>query len=227
MLVHILPAAQDAERPIWISAEAATKADGSVDWDLLGDDFRRNYENLKTWPSAVIEIGKDGVVYDRWVSHPRPGGVYWGPTHRDAIGRPADETIDDLVRNARYIVQGRVVASQVGFFDSEPATLLTLHVRHMARPEKNARTEASEFLRIAYPYAEFRIGEHGFLKGDPSYPPVPSVGDRVLFFDFTVALDADRTVFRPEADKILVSSGDQPYRELPTELVELISRMGL
>jgi len=203
--VHLLYAAEDPQRPIWISAELATAEDGSVDWEVLGESIRLTYENLKTWPSVIIGTDERGrPVYDPWTSGPRPDGVYWGPTHHDYIGRPPDGSLEELILHSRYIIRGRLIAQQLGFFDTEPATLLAIRVSHMVLPDEAPRTKVSAILYVAYPSAEIRIGEYGFFKGDPSFPPLPDVGDEVMFFDYGVALDAGRRIFLPESDKILV-----------------------
>lgn len=234
--IATLYSAVDPEQPIWISSQAATAEDGSVDWSIVGESVRESYEGLKTWPSTARISEAGDLEYDPWTSQPIPGGIYWGPTHRHYVGLPADDTLDDLITNSRYIVRGTVVHRQQGFYDGEPASLLTLQVESLVRPADKARTPVTRTLYVAYPHAAFRIGEHGFYKGDPSYPPLPAVGDTVLLFHYTVALDAERTVFRPEADKILVqgASGElvvspawreHSEREVPQQLTDVMDRI--
>ncbi len=214
--------ASEPDQLAWISAEMATSEDGSIDWDVLSEDVRLSYEGLQTWQPFMIGKNEDGSpIYDPWESHGIPGfGAYWGPSHRDGISQPPSEALDQLISNARYVVEGVVTSHEQGFFLKEPMTLLTLDVSRMRSPRVDDtlppryRTPMTNVLYVAYPSASFTIGGHGFAKGDPAYPPLPGIGDSILFFVFTLALDVDRLVFRPDADKVLVQS---PGGELDPE----------
>lgn len=215
-------AAGEPERLAWISAEMATAEDGSIDWAMVPENVRISYHELRTWQPTVIGREADGTPrYDPWDSHAIPGfGAYWGPSHYDRVELAASGSLDELIENAHYVIEGVVSAREPGFFLDEPMTLLTLEVARMAVPEEadrlppHHRTPRACTLYVAYPSARFSIGGHGFAKGDPAYPPLPEVGDSILFFELTVALDVDRLVFRPEADKLLVSS---PGRSIDPE----------
>ncbi len=206
--------AGEPDQLAWVSAEMATTEDGLIDWSLLSEDIRSSYEELQKWQAFAIGRNEDGTpIYDSGYSHALPGfGSYWGPSYYDGINQPPSETLDDLVSNARYIVEGVVTDREQGFFIDEPMTLLTLRVSRIVAPKQGDnilprfRTPVTNVLYVAYPSARFTIGGHGFAKGDPSYPPLPEIGDSILFFELTLALDVDRLVFRPDADKVLVQS---------------------
>lgn len=124
--------------------------------------------------------------------------------------QPPARTTDELIAHSKYIVEGTITDLEPGFWESEPATLLTVAVSRMVVPETIEdpvlHTPPSRTVYLAYPLARFTIGGHGFEKGDPAYPPLPSVGDSVLFFEPFMAHTTRRVVFRPMADKILFAS---------------------
>ncbi len=206
--------AGEPDQLAWVSAEMATTDDGLIDWSLLSESIRISYEGLQTWQPFQIGTNEDGSpIYDQWDSHAIPGfGSYWGPSHYDGIPQLPSGSVGDLVSNAHYVVEGVVINREQGFFMDEPMTLLTLDVSRIAPPKAEEdviarnRTPMTNALYVAYPSAHFSIGGHGFAKGDPSYPPLPKVGDSILFFEFAVAIGVDRLVFRPDADKVLVQS---------------------
>ena len=239
--------AGDPNQLAWVSAEMATAENGMVDWGALPENTRVSYEELRKWQPTQIGENEDGTpIYSPWQSHGIPGfGAYWGPSFYDAAGLSSSDTTDQLIGNARYVVEGVVRSQEQGFFFDEPMTLLTLAISRIAPPKSEDNLSAShltpmtEILYVAYPSARFNIGGHGFAKGDPAYPPLPKIGDKVLFFEFTLALDVERVIFRPAADKILVETagralnlkdyqrtwGKRLKREIPISLKALADKV--
>lgn len=204
----------DRSEVAWVSVDMATAEDGSMAWEAVGESLKWSYENLRTWeryPIGYDDTGKP--IYPPGEHHWEPGfGAVWGtnPPHADGVFGPHASTAD-MIANSLYIIQGVVTAAEEGFFETDPATLLTLRVsrisEHANLSDEDSygefegvpfRSPVVPILYLVYPSARFSIGGHGFGKVDPSFPPLPEIGDEILYFSVTPAATKDRLVFKPE-----------------------------
>ncbi len=197
------------EQTEWISAERATTDDDHVDWQLLGEDVRRGYEAIRTTPYETIMIrmpGQQERELDPYASGPRPDGVYYGQSHHCSFNGPPDETLEDQIENAEAALLGDVIAVTPGFYQGIPYTLLSIRLDRYGG--KSHKEPGSPVAHIAYPVAEFTIGDITFYKGDPSFPATPEVGDRLLFFSYRWTALSAETVLRAEHDKMAIERAD-------------------
>lgn len=186
-------AGDDPQPPVWVSAEAATRDSGQIDWDLLGESAHQNYLGvLRMTPPLLAKPPGDHSApqYDPNSSGVRPDCVYYGASYYDSPGRPSDRTLQDVFQNARTIARGRIIEMTPGFFQGEPSTLLTIEIERVLRDAVD-----SEVLHVVYPYARFTIGGVNFCKGDTEFPYRPQTGDRSLVMSFREPRDKGGSLY--------------------------------
>ena len=225
--LYSLPAQMEGRLdPIWVSVEYATDAKGGVKWEVLGEDARENYNMVMSHPADVEYYGV------------RDGCADYGPFDpgEPIAGIPRD-SLAGLVRSSRAVVGGTVIAVAPGFYSRTPATMMNVRVDHQMK--QSEWIDSSTHVYVPYPYAKFRIGDACFLSEDPNFPIRPSVGDRVVLFANSDALDTEERLIRPDHDlialqtpagrmflpRVIENSPDgKPIRDLD-DLVEKASRL--
>ncbi|HKR63172.1 MAG TPA: hypothetical protein VJZ00_05515 [Thermoanaerobaculia bacterium] len=142
----------DAGRYLWVAADRALDENGVLSEKYLGqympslrEDAQLNGAGCKVFRGTVLE-------------HFEPTG-----------------SLDELVRGARSIVTGRVVALREGFYGGIPGSLLLLATERL-------KGESSGEALLFYPFAQIKTAE-GVVCAKPLGDAVaPTVGDRVLVF---------------------------------------------
>ncbi len=166
---------------LWVSKDAATGPDGKVDWDALGEGARESYETIADWPLGYYsDRTPEGTRYNLYDTGPRPGGIYHGVVHGFGRRNLPAETLEEQLDNAVSLIEGEVVAKQVGFTRQIPITLLSVRVDHFG--DTKGLSVDSPVAHVFWPVAKFSIGSIVFEKGNPDYPEIgPDVGDKILF----------------------------------------------
>jgi len=147
--------------PAWVSANAALDADGNLRAQLFGDRIS----------SAQANARLNGTSSDDCRVFVGPA-----PEHYQSTG-----SVDDLVRNAKVIVSGRVLEIREGFYYGVPGSLIRLEASVLKggpKPEtllfyQLARIRTSEGMICAKPLGEFTA---------------PAANDRMLAFSMTEPL---------------------------------------
>lgn len=142
--------------PIWVSAQAMTRADGSVDWTLVRSPP----------PHALLDWSKTTDCADAGkVTFAKPPG-YWEPSD-----------IPDLLRRSSGVFEGRVTGLEPGLFRSMPGFLLEVEVA--AWLDAHAAEQLTR-LYVFYPGGSFRLGPYRVCVNDGLLPDSPVAGDRLL-----------------------------------------------
>lgn len=169
---------------LWVSKERASGTGGIVDWEAIGEHARESYENIRSWPVEAYThrtaLEGNPRQYDPYATGPRPDGVYYGVVHGFGRRNLPSATLRQQLDNAESLIEGEVVAKQVGFTRGIPVVLLTVRVDHFGSAK--GLSADGPIANIFWPAAKFTIGEITFEKGNPEYPEIaPDVGNRVLF----------------------------------------------
>jgi hypothetical protein len=199
-----------AAPPVWVSLEGATTTAGKIDWSLLGDQARANFEGVKkNTPSLVAKPpgDKSPPEYDPDSSGLRPDCVYYGASYYDSLERPADHNLRAVIKNAPAILRGEVVALTPGFYQGEPSTLLTVRVDRVLRQSSKLR-RGTDTVFVVYPRARFTIEATTFCKGDSRFPYQPTSGDQLLLFPFRSPEDASGQLILPSAEEMVFETAD-------------------
>lgn len=226
-------------RPVWVSAVAAS-ADGRLRMELFGDGSRRNLEEqvrhiaeARESPCAP-QVGVDELlpVMERapYLSEDLCVSSSIVLSHPEA----SRDSFEALVRHARDIVGGRVVAVDQGFVNGLPSSLFEVELDTVLRT--SGELEASDSLYVVYPYAVFRIGDSIFCREEPRYPYRPQIDDRVLLFPASAPIDEHHMLVWPEPEEVVAEKAgvgllvakslqeEEPFTD-PATLDGLIERL--
>ena len=197
--------------PLWVSRAAATTPDGSVDWNLLGEEARKVFENLQAQPTVSYAAAQQAPEMAAVIDLSRPDGsnVRWyryGPSSKEISGSRW-RSVAEVARSARAIYLGTVTAVAEGFLDGEVGSLLTVQVDRVVRGSDDFSVTDEVF--VYYPYARFSIGELNFWKETPGYPERPAVGDQILVSADRYPPDAAGRVVLPHQDGLFVEQPEE------------------
>lgn len=201
--------------PLWVSAEAATTAEGEVDWALLGETARSVYESVVEQPPLPIDfVGRmpevSGVFYDTSPDGEITSWLRYGPGSHEAPGGHL-ETLRQVVETATGIFLGEVVDLEEGFFLGDVGSLLRVRTERVVLSSDEHR--ASDEFFLFWPEARFSIGDLHFWKENPVYPERPATGSRVLVVaDRRVPFDAARKLILPRAEGVFVEPAEGGLR---------------
>ncbi len=199
--------AEPSGAPLFVPAALAGRADGSIDWQLLGLGAKQIYRSVAEaprLPAPVIRPGEPVLLGapDPYYSRPISTCLYYAPGSFEDSGRGPAKTLLDAASGSSGIYQGRVVAITEGFFGGDIGSLIDLEIQQTLKPF--AEVAQGRRLRLYYPVAAFRIGSTGFCKADLDYPPRPEIGDDMLLFVRQPPLDEGRQILMPEEDGVFV-----------------------
>lgn len=111
-------------------------------------------------------------------------------------------SMEALVRNSQTIVTGDVIALHAGFFNGFPGTLYAIQVRD--RLKSFGHSTSSPRMFLFYPETTIQTPRGNICARVFGDVPAPSVGDRVLVFDYTLALDREQLILDPDGRRQLV-----------------------
>ncbi len=164
-------------QPIWIDAQAATAADGGVDWRW----FEEGDRDLFSTPPKVDPDTGDCLSF-------------FGEPISDRIDPKPNGTLEDLQRYSKAIYSGEITELRHGFFGGVPYSLARFRVTARYRTSESISTDQIE---VPIPFANFSIGSNRFCtNGTMGYRP--SVGDRAILFLYDPAIDAARSLVIPK-----------------------------
>ncbi len=203
--------AEPAGPPLFVSAGVAGRADGSMDWQLLGSKAERIFQSVAEapkLPAPAIRPGEPSLLGapDPYYSRPLADCLYYAPGSLENPGRAPEQTLRSAASGARGIFQGRVVSVTEGFFGGDIGSLIDLEVEETIKTF--AEVKSSRTLRLYYPAASFRAGSTSFCKFDPGFPPRPEIGDDLLVFVRRPPLDEERRILLPELDGVFIQKLD-------------------
>lgn len=226
-------------QPVWVSAGAAS-ADGALRLDMFGDASRRNLEEQVR---HIAEARKTAPPPDHTPRDLQPV-MERAPYLSEELCLSSSivfshpqvprDSFEALVRHARDIVGGRVVAIDQGFVNGLPSSMLEVELDTVLR--SSGDFAASRTLYVVHPYAVFRIGNTAFCRKEPAYPYRPQIGDRVLLFPASAPIDAHDMLVWPEAEEVVAEKpegglvvgrslqGEKPFADFSV-LDELIQRL--
>lgn len=210
---HFLEARTGQEgAPLWVSVEAATTADGVIDWDLLGEKARTIFNGVEAQPEVSYTVYQQAPEMVGVVEVRNPDGTtthwhHYGPSSQE-ISTSRWPSLADMAREAHAIYLGTVTAVGEGFLGGEPGSLLTVDLAETLY--ESDRYQAGDEIYVYYPYARFSLGGLHFWKETPGYPKRPEVGDRVLVSANRFPPDAGRRTILPHQDGFFLErrSGD-------------------
>jgi len=194
-----------------VGAAASNQAAGWIP-DRLGSAVV-NGQSEPEWQSAGSVIDPDGEAR----IHQLPSRVIWliddhlakkaqGPEVPDCIwmglptvdpvpGRPSGPwEFAELVKAAREILLGHVVASAPGFFEGAPTQLLAVQVDDRIKSERQPVGGSPEVVFIAYPRTRFVVGKYEFCR-ENDLPAPPAVGAETLFLSLDSGTEAVPSLF--------------------------------
>jgi hypothetical protein len=178
----------EAQYPLWVSAEIASK-DNSLNSEVLSPDSIRQIEDiLKQTPvNGCHEAG--AAILDRFDSPPDP------------------TTLAGKAKQHPIVAYGKVTDVQPGFWVGEAGSLVRVQPLSRAR-----NVEKGKEFYIFIPVAEFDFLRKRICKTDYRYAGLPKIGDEVLAFS-NVRLKGNYQYFSiqiPE-DFILISGESVLY----------------
>lgn len=179
----ILWSRHDTSKAAWVSLERATLANGEIDWNLFGD-----------LQSAILKR--------RVESHKGSGCVSIGSLQKESMDARVAHNLRELAASSRGIYRGTVVASEMGFADGDPATLLAVRVDKTIKPASEISSDG--VLYVAYPVAEFSVGGVRLCKSDERLTAVPKIGDSILVFPLSGPLNEERNLIYPFQQEVMV-----------------------
>jgi hypothetical protein len=171
--------------PAWLSAEPGVDPHEKLTQDALPPRVK----------SVIEQELREGA--DK-----RYGCVYYGPVSVDRAGPiPPYATLKDLARNSRAAIRGTITDIDHGFSFIGPSSLVEIRVDEWLKKSKSDRIADQPFVYLIYPVAEFEAGGHRFCKVDPlRWGSEPQIGDELLVFPYSVAIDEARQLFFPDPD---------------------------
>ena len=170
---------------IWVSAARAERADGTLDLEVLGEEYTLFAEGIREQPTLLLTdlTREPSHAFPIRVDDPETGDseiwLYYGQTSRDDVSIPQDPTLEVLVNRAAAVFLGKVVGMTPGFLGGYAATLLTIRLDRV-RSFNHAVPESAELICLYYPKACFSIAGNHYWKGNVNYPDPPELGARVL-----------------------------------------------
>ena len=198
--------------PFWVSADAATSTSQDIRWDILGEEARLTYEGVRT-SRPLIKLTDPGkpAEYDLDYSGALTHWIEYGATYARHFNEPLGRTLQEGAEDGRAQLRGEIVGIEPGFYRGEPSSLLEVKITRRLRAKN--KFAANDLFYIAYPFARFSIGSINFCKQDSNFPFRPAVGDRILFFPFYEASDAEgrlitlgpqQMIFEKKADGLVL-----------------------
>lgn len=112
------------------------------------------------------------------------------------------QSFRDLLEHSKHILEGTVVASEVGFYRGAPASLLNVKVDRWLR----ASDEYKEIthLYVYHSAAHFMIGPYEFCGHSPGLEP--RAGDKIMVFDFAGLAEGKQNLLTPGDDKVFAQT---------------------
>lgn len=173
-------------KPIWIDLQAATAADGSIDWQFFEEGDK---DRFSTPPDIDPETG-DCLSY-------------FGEPISDRIDPRPNGTLQDLQKYANAIYSGEIIDLRPGFFEGVPYSLAKFRI---TRTFRTSQSIATDYIEVPIPYANFDIGSKKFCtNGSMGYRP--NVGNRAILFLYDPAIDADRRLVTPKYAETVFEDG--------------------
>ncbi len=188
----ILWSQHDSAKAAWITPDRAT-VNGHIDWSLFGG-----------LQAAVLQGAIERSKGAECISE--------GTLRKEVVGAGVANSLAELARNSVAAFSGTLINRAAGFADGDPATLLQVRVDKVlkASPQFSVRNPG-DLLYVAYPVAEFRVGNLKFCKSDDTLlREVPKVGDKILVFPMSGPLNDDQNMAYVYSQELLVqgASGD-------------------
>jgi hypothetical protein len=159
--------------PFWISASAATAADGEVNYERFNIGLR---EVIR---SQAIPIARGASTAAEQQPCTQFTVSYTGGPAK------AMTTWRSALANAESVVKGRVTATTPGFFTTSPATILTVHIDQ--RVSGDWPLGEGHDIFVPYFAADFRVGgarfcNAGLSRNGGSF--LPAINDEILILVF-------------------------------------------
>lgn len=179
--------------PFFVSAAAATNADGSLNSAVLGSDV---IVALESRQQQALVTGKVRSSPSRSTDAPCPMTMSY--THE--VERPFTSWKLQL-ENADAVIMGKVVSVTPGFRLASPVLLVAVEVMRFVRTSKGYPLDV---VYIVWPAADFLVGTERYCNSGPigSVGFAPKIGDQAMLFAYSP----------PE---------DESGRFLPTEIQNL------
>ena len=166
--------ADPASPPFWISASAATGADGEVNYERFNIGLR---EVLRS-QAIPIAHGAAGTAAEQQPCTQFTVSYTGGPAK-------AMTTWQSALANAESVIKGTVTATTPGFFTTSPATILTVHIDQQVRGDRPLGQGHDIF--VPYFAADFRVGNARFCNAGLSRNGgsfLPAINDEILILVF-------------------------------------------
>jgi hypothetical protein len=179
--------------PVWISGRAALEHGSLRPGSLADHEASYLREQLRQTPSPAASRSEPAGAEASGPCEVTFGALF------DDVPMPSSKTLDDVRRYAssQSLVEGIVVASEVGFYSGTPFTLTQVRV---------TRASKSDNIQTAYlllPKGTLSIEGQTVCTSDPRYGAVPANGDTVLFVTGP-PVDVDGTLFRIPSEHLFV-----------------------
>lgn len=180
---------------LWVPKQDLVGAGGRLHLTALTDrgreealEYLRQVERLKSSASDPGSTKEDT---------PAPECMLQAARSEPLWDYAADESFEDLVRNARVIAGGRVARIEEGLFAGVPRSLLILDEPIVL---KGAPGFVLSQPKVLYPSATFVIDGVAFCASDPLFPDRPEIGDRILVYQQLPARDLEGNLLEPMHD---------------------------
>ena len=181
--------------PVWVSAREAFNSDGELrpelfsgaDLSLLNKHLRRN-------------AGSDCIEY------------LGAPPLEDFTSK---DSLDAIISSALTIIEGRVVTTDVGFYNGVPGTLVVLSVGETYKALGRVAAKGPIDLFVGEATIPTRTGS--ICSKTFSHVPTPRIGDDVVVFASIDPLDVEqRILVVDERTQFIVQRDARVYMGVPT-----------
>lgn len=191
-------------RPLWVSAAAAADPETVLNWNLLGlsshsplgVEIQAQREALGDETGAKRAASETEV---RWIQDRECRSRLEVLDHRG--GDDPSSSLEDLLAHSKNIFWGTLRSLTPGFTSGAPSTLLEIEVEGCLRGND---ADSGQTVYISRPTAAFSVGYFQFCSSGGWRP---SVGDRVLIFDYIGPRGVGASLYLPREEQMIFASG--------------------
>lgn len=183
--------------PVWMTADAAKSADGSMLWEEFSPSMRADLQQR--------------IEMNRQLRSERTGAVATAPGTCQTVRRPTsglplpDTSFASFLDYSQFAFEGTVRSIAEGFYHGQLATLVEVEVERVLEEPATLGPVSTVYVRFGH--AEVEAGGEMLCVRNEHYPDRPSIGRHILVFAETVA-EHDPLIVNPHSLAVLFERED-------------------